>query len=292
MAWGVDAFSRSLGGLSPETVRAYTGDLRAFVTWAERGGARGPADVDRLLLRRYLAFLSTRRHARTTVARKAAALRCYFAWSSRRGDVEIDPARRLTAPAGGARLPRVLDRGELTALLDGPASGRKTGAPVRTGSGPAGPGGGYEAAVRARDDAVLELLYGCGLRVAELCGLDRGDIDLQGRTVTVWGKGGRQRRVPMHDLCAEAVARWLDQGRGALVESVSPAEAVFLNQAGRRLGPATSGGSWTGVRPSRRTLTPCVTALPPTCSTAAPTCEWSRSSWGTPASRPPRSTLM
>lgn len=62
MAWNVDAFSRSLGGLSPETVRAYTGDVRAFGEWAGRGGITGPAGVDRLLLRRYLAYLSTRRH--------------------------------------------------------------------------------------------------------------------------------------------------------------------------------------------------------------------------------------
>jgi integrase/recombinase XerC len=221
MAWNVDAFSRSLGGLSPETVRAYDGDVRAFVEWADRGGVTGPADVDRLLLRRYLAFLSTRRYARTTMARKAAALRCYFSWSARRGEVAVDPARRLTAPSGGARLPRVLDRSELAAILDDPGSGD----------------GGDGDALRARDDAVLELLYGCGLRVAELCGLDRGDIDSRARVVTVWGKGGRQRRVPMHDLCVTAVTRWLETGRDDFAQPTSPPEAVFLNRAGRRLGP-------------------------------------------------------
>jgi site-specific recombinase XerD len=231
MAWNVEAFSRSLGGLSPETVRAYTGDVGAFVQWAARGGACQPADVDRLLLRRYLAYLSTRRHAPTTVARKAAALRCYFSWSARRGDIAVDPARRLSAPAGGARLPRVLDRGELTTMLDSPGAAHGPGPrrPEPQGAGP--------EAIRARDDAVLELLYGCGLRVSELCGLDRGDIDLKSRMVTVWGKGGRQRRVPMHDLCAGAVRRWLDQGRSHLAGAQSPPEAVFLNRVGRRLGP-------------------------------------------------------
>ncbi|HEY7949185.1 MAG TPA: tyrosine-type recombinase/integrase [Acidimicrobiales bacterium] len=219
MAWNVEAFSRSLAGMSPETERAYTGDVRAFVEWAARGGTTGPADVDRLLLRRYLAYLATRRHARTTMARKAASLRCYFAWTARRGDVAVDPARRLTAPGGGARLPRVLDRSELDAMLDG---ARPAGA---------------DASATARDDAVLELLYGCGLRVAELCRLDGGDIDLTERVVTVWGKGGRQRRVPMHDLCAAAVARWLDGGRDAFSTAESPPEAVFLNRVGRRLGP-------------------------------------------------------
>jgi site-specific recombinase XerD len=235
MTWDVDAFSRSLGGLSPETVRAYTSDVRAFVEWAGRGDVGGPAEVDRLLLRRYLAYLATRRHARTTMARKAAALRCYFSWATRRGDVSVDPARRLTAPSGGARLPRVLDRGELSDMLDGPGS--RAGARKRLESEAPSPSGDREEATRARDDAVLELLYGCGLRVAELCGLDGGDIDLQGRTVTVWGKGGRERRVPMHDRCVEAVSLWMERGRSHLAGPESPAGAVFLNRAGRRLGP-------------------------------------------------------
>jgi site-specific recombinase XerD len=231
MAWNVEAFSRSLGGLSPETVRAYTGDVGAFVQWAARGGAGQPADVDRLLLRRYLAYLSTRRQAPTTVARKAAALRSYFSWSVRRGDIAVDPSRRLSAPSGGARLPRVLDRSELTTMLDGRAGA--------DGPGPRRPepAGVEPEAIGARDDAVLELLYGCGLRVSELCGLDRSDIDLEGRLITVWGKGGRQRRVPMHDLCAGAVRHWLDQGRSHLADAESPPEAVFLNRVGRRLGP-------------------------------------------------------
>ncbi|HVC70723.1 MAG TPA: tyrosine-type recombinase/integrase [Acidimicrobiales bacterium] len=239
MAWNVEAFARSLAGMSPETVRAYRGDVRAFVEWADRGAVAGPADVDRLVLRRYLAYLATRRHARTTMARKAAALRCYFSWATRRGDVAVDPARRLTAPSGGARLPRVLDRSELAAMLDGPppgptAPGSAMATPSATSGTRSGPG---DAATRARDDAVLELLYGCGLRVAELCGLDRSEIDLAERIVTVWGKGGRQRRVPMHDLCARAVGRWLEGGRPEFAGPGSPPEAVFLNRVGRRLGP-------------------------------------------------------
>ena len=119
MAWDPEAFSRSLGGQSPATRRAYVGDLEAFVEWAERAQVQGPAEVDRILLRRYLAFLTTRRYARATVARKAAALRCYFAWQRRRGALDVDPARRLASPGGGSRLPRVLDRGELDGMLDG-----------------------------------------------------------------------------------------------------------------------------------------------------------------------------
>jgi site-specific recombinase XerD len=236
-AWDVGAFSRSLGGLSPETVRGYTSDVRAFVEWAGRGGVNGPADVDRLLLRRYLAYLTTRRQARTTVARKAAALRSYFSWSARRGDIAVDPSRRLTAPSGGARLPRVLDRSEVTAMLDGPGSAGGGAAGPTGQRSPARPGGELDEATRIRDDAVLELLYGCGLRVGELCGLDGGDVDVAGRMVTVWGKGGRERRVPMHDLCARALSRWMEEGRVHYAGPQSPPGAVFLNRAGRRLGP-------------------------------------------------------
>jgi integrase/recombinase XerC len=237
MAWDPEAFSRSLAGQSPATRRAYAGDLDAFVVWAERAQVDGPAAVDRILLRRYLGYLTTRRYARATVARKAAALRCYFAWQRRRGAIDLDPARRLASPGGPSRLPRVLDHGELEAMLDGvaldddeaPAAGLcaadEVDAPL-----------GREEALEARDDALLELLYGCGLRVAELCSLDIGDVDLRGAMVTVMGKGRRQRRVPLHARCAEAVERWLAQGRQALVTEVSPPHAAFLNRRGARLG--------------------------------------------------------
>jgi len=226
--WDLEAFSRSLGGQSPATVRAYGTDVAAFAQWAERGGAEGPDVVDRLLLRRYLAYLGTRRYARATLARKAAALRCYFAWQRRRGALVVDPARRLAAPGGGSRLPRVLDRTELDTMLDRPSP---------RGGDPDGGSDDLHDALSLRDDAVLELLYGSGLRVAELCGLDVGDVDVRGLTVTVLGKGDRQRRVPMHDRCAGAVALWLRRGRQALVTELSAPEAVFLNRRGTRLGP-------------------------------------------------------
>jgi site-specific recombinase XerD len=84
---------------------------------------------------------------------------------------------------------------------------------------------------------VLELLYGSGLRVAELCGLDLGQLDLAGGLLTVWGKGGRQRKVPMHDRCVAAIRRFLSEGRALLLGPSSPRDAVFLNRRQRRLGP-------------------------------------------------------
>ena len=242
MAWDSEAFSRSLGGQSPATRRAYAGDLRDFAAWAQRASVEGPADVDRMLLRRYLGFLTTRRYARSTVARKAAALRCYFAWQRRRGFIDVDPARRLSSPGGPSRLPRVLDHADLEVLLEG--SGPPGGDPLPPANAGIAPPDALDTpdtlelhdAVAARDDAVLELLYGCGLRVAELCGLDIGDVDMRAFMVTVMGKGRRQRRVPMHVRCADALDLWLARGRQVLVTEVSPPHAVFLNRRGARLG--------------------------------------------------------
>jgi integrase/recombinase XerC len=210
--WDLPGFSAWLGGRAAATRRAYLGDLTTFAGWMSRSGVDRPDGVDRLHLRRYLASLGTRKLARATIARKAAALRCYFSWQVRQGRLDTDPARSLRAPSGGGRLPRVLSSGEVTALLDVP-----TGTPADR-----------------RDLAVLELLYAAGLRVSELCGLDRGGIDLRGRTVTVLGKGGKQRRVPIHDAAVAALRAWLDDGREAMD---GPPEAVFVNRRGARLGP-------------------------------------------------------
>jgi len=99
------------------------------------------------------------------------------------------------------------------------------------------PGTGQTAEVDRRDDAVLELLYGSGIRVAELCGLDVADVDLPHRVVTVTGKGSKQRQVLIHDRCAASVEAWLDGPRSALATSESPAQALFYNRRGNRIGP-------------------------------------------------------
>ena len=221
MGWQLDTFLRSLTDVAPATITAYRGDISAFTEWAERGGVEAPEKVDRMLLRRYLAFLSTRGRAKRTIARRAAALRRYFEWLRRTGAIQDDPARRLSAPSGDARLPRVLTRSELGQLLDPePAAADPT-----------------TEAVGLRDDAILELLYGSGLRVSELCGLGRGDLELKRGIVTVWGKGSKQRQLPMSAPAVAAVGEWLDRGRSRLVGPDSPPDAVFLNQRGRRLGP-------------------------------------------------------
>jgi site-specific recombinase XerD len=219
--WRQDDFAGSLTEASPATVRAYTKDLASFVVWAERLGLGEPAVVTRSILRRYLAYLATRGYARRTMARKVSTLRRYFDWLRRTGAIGADPSQRLTAPGGEGRLPRVLSHSQLEVLLDEP--------PARVDDDP--------EAVRLRDDALLELLYGSGLRVAELCGVRPGDVDLGRRLVTVWGKGSKQRQVPISPPAAEAVAGWLERGRAAMVTTETPVDALFLNRKGRRLGP-------------------------------------------------------
>jgi site-specific recombinase XerD len=222
--WEIESFRRSVGGMAPASVRAYSSDIERFTEWAARGGAEGPADVDWILLRRYLAFMATRRYAKATIARRAASLRAYFQWCTKRGLIARDPSARMSAPAPDSRLPRVLGHSELHELLE-PADG------------PSAPGVAVPPAVDRRDDAVLELLYGSGLRVAELCGLDVDDLDLDHRVVTVTGKGSKQRQVLIHERCAGALRTWLDGPRSSLAREDSPAAALFYNRRGHRLGP-------------------------------------------------------
>lgn len=220
VGWLLDEFESSLTNASANTRAAYRRDLEGFVTWAERAGHAGPEPIDRLALRRYLAFLATTRAARTTVARKASSLRRYFGWLVRTGQLADDPSRSLSAPRGESRLPRVLRADEITTLLDDP--------PALVDLDP--------EAVRLRDDAVLELLYGSGLRVGELCGLDVDGVEPTTASVVVWGKGGRQRRVPVTPAAGEAVAGWLSRGRPELA-GPQAGDALFVNRRGTRLTP-------------------------------------------------------
>ncbi len=232
VAWEIDAYRSSVSGLSSATVRAYCSDLERFTVWAERGGADGPPDVDRITLRRYLAYLATRRYAKATISRAAASLRSYFEWCARRGLVDVDPSARLTAPAPDSRLPRVLGHADLDRLLTPAVTTTVPGGTVRVGGSPGGP-----FPRDRRDQAVLELLYGSGMRVAELCGLDLDDLDLAQGMVTVMGKGAKQRLVLVHGQCVAALRAWLDGPRAELMTATSPSGALFFNGRGNRLGP-------------------------------------------------------
>src|SRR3954453_5997512 len=142
--WKTDGFAASLTSVSDDTKVPYLHDVNDFVAWAgDRAGLAGPEAVTRLVLRRYLAYLTTLGRQKRTIERRASSLRRYFGWLRRSGVLEADPTHGLSAPSGDARLPHVLRAAELETLLDDP--------PTQVDHDP--------DAVRLRDDAVLELLY-------------------------------------------------------------------------------------------------------------------------------------
>lgn len=215
--WRLSDFRRSQTSLSVRTLTAYGSDLRLFSEWVARSSVESPAGVTRSLVRRYVAALSTRDYARRSIARKVAALRRYFAWALDERLTEIDPTIGVQVSAGQGRLPRVLDRRELDHLLDAPPSADE---PVWR---------------RRRDDAVLEVLYGSGVRVSELCDLRLDQVRLDDRVLTVWGKGAKERRVPLGDHAVDALRGWL-----AIRHEVVPdtaGEFVFANERGKQMTP-------------------------------------------------------
>jgi len=218
-AWRVESFGASLTSLSEHSVTAYCTDVRGFADWVSRSGVAGPESVKRMVIRRYLAYLTTREFARRSIARKTASLRRYFRWLVRTGVIMNDPTVGIHTPAGEGRLPRILDSRDLDELLEGP---RPEDEPVWR---------------RTMDDAVLEILYGSGLRVSELCGLDVSSVDLAAGAVVVWGKGSKQRRVPLSQPSVQALRSWLTVRHEVVPDDGEAASAMFANERGRRLTP-------------------------------------------------------
>lgn len=218
-SWQLDVWLDSLTRVAASTRAVYRRDLRDAAAWLDERRPGGPGGVTRRDLRAYLAALDRDGYARRTIARKASVLRRYFQWAQRTGQIDHDPSAALSAPRGTATLPKVLTAGELDALVEGG---------VRSADTPA---------IELRDRAVVELLYGSGLRVSELCGLSRDDLSGPSGTISVWGKGDKQRRVPVSEPAALALAAWISDGRPELVGEHTPDDAVFLNRRGRRLSP-------------------------------------------------------
>lgn len=218
--WCRDEFLRSLTAAASSTVTAYRQDLAHFVDWAGRGSLPGPESVTRRHLRRYMASLATRGYAKRTMARRASTLRRYFGYLHQRGRIDADPSAGLHAPRAEGRLPRVLTRRELEALLG-------DGAPT--------------SPVELRDRLVIELLYGSGARVAEVCALDHRDIARGDRHVVVTGKGSKQRRLPLSDPAMALLDAWLAGGRQAFDDdsrsSRNAPSSLFVNNRGNRLTP-------------------------------------------------------
>lgn len=219
MRWELDTFSDSLTSVSAATAAVYRRDIAALAEWAAGRGLEGPDSVTRRHLRSYLAWLTGEDYARRTLARKASSIRRYFRWAARRGIVDADPSIGLQAPKGTGRLPRVLRRDELDALLDQPRAALVDEPEPR----------------RLRDDAVLELLYGSGLRVSELCGIRVDDVQASQALVRVLGKGDKERLVPLSEPSLTAIEAWITRGRAVMVSSAT--DSLFVNLRGRPLTP-------------------------------------------------------
>ena len=210
--------------LSQHTIRAYRGDLTSLFDHAARMALTAPGELDLAALRSWLARLHTQGASRSTLARRASSARTFTAWAARRGYADTDPGVRLASPKPHRTLPAVLRSSEAAAALD-------TSAVVD--------GESIDPAQLLRDQAVLELLYATGIRVSELCGLDRDDIDLERRTIRVLGKGRKERTVPLGEPAIDALDRWLAQGRPAWATADS-GPALLIGARGRRLDPRTA----------------------------------------------------
>ena len=217
--WGLSAWLDSLSGVADSTRAVYARDAAAAVQWLDEAGVAGPSAVDRRTLRRYLAELGANRYAARTISRKVSVLRRYFDWARRTGRVVADPTLGLAPPRGPSKLPQVLKADQIHTLISKPARA------------------GNDQARDARDLAIVEMLYGSGLRVSELCGLRHEDLDLDKTEVRVWGKGSKQRLVPLSDPAVAALRAWLAGHRNSFVTVDTPADAVFLNQRGRAMTP-------------------------------------------------------
>jgi integrase/recombinase XerC len=194
-------------GASPHTLRSYAADLSEFTRFLAEEKIAGWEAADTRVVRAFVARLHRRGLAKTTIARKLAAVRSCFRFLAWRGLLAVNPARQVRGPRLGRRLPSFLPADETSALLG------ETGEPSLAG---------------VRDRALLELLYASGLRVAEGCGLDVDDLDEARRTVRVLGKGDKERVVPVGETALEALGAYLElrgRRRGPL----------FLNARGGRL---------------------------------------------------------
>lgn len=207
--------------LSSNTTEAYRRDLTQLAAFCSRSGA-DLAGADHTLLRRFMAQQLTLGYARSSIARRVAAVRSFYRWARARGLVDADPAASLQRPKVASRLPAVLRPADAAELMEAPPEVPDDAAPT------------MEEVMALRDRAILELLYGSGLRVGEVCGLTRDRVDLASARVRVLGKGAKERVVPLSDPAVEALTDYLRRGRPFLAPHDVP--SLFLNRRRRPLG--------------------------------------------------------
>jgi len=212
-------------GFSENTIDAYRNDLSQLATFIEelamvQGYEPRWLTVDRNLLISYILNLKERNYAPTTMARKVAAIKSFFGFLVSEGIVESNATENLSSPKVGKSLPKPLSAAEVEALLEEPS---KLSSPEAK-----------------RDVAMIELLYAGGMRVSELIAMDTGDINLEAGFVRCFGKGSKERIIPIHRRAAQALENYIVEARLRLLRSKED-DALFLNRRGERL---TRQGFW------------------------------------------------
>lgn len=192
--------------VSPHTLRAYTKDLEEFLSFIDKK----PKEIDNLDIRSFLALLHQRKLKKSSVARKLATIRSFFKFLTREGYVKKNPAKLVATPKIPKTLPRFLSVDEVFALMDIPR------------------GDSFKA---TRDRAILELLYSCGIRIAELTSLDMSDLDIKESLIRVKGKGKKERILPVGTKAMDSIRDYLPER----VSIKKKSEALFLNNHGGRL---------------------------------------------------------
>jgi len=220
--FGLEGFADFLAlesGHSRNTVEAYLRDLRRLAEFAASKGVREPGQVTRALLRDFVYLLKDVGLSPATIRREISAIRTYYTFLVGEGRVAADPSDRLESPRRGRSLPDILSVAEIERLLAAP---------------------NVDQTLAWRDRALLELGYGAGLRVSELCGLATTDLLLADNLVRVFGKGGKERLVPLGRTVIGAVSVYLHQLRPELDRGASGGR-LLLNARGR---PLSRVGAW------------------------------------------------
>jgi len=214
-----EIFNRYINHLQAErnasayTIRNYRADLLDFFRFLKEKKVATLDEVDRHVLRDYLAHLVRRGIVKASIARKLSAIRSFYRYLMREKIIEANPIKTVSSPKLDKRLPSFLTVDEVKKLLEAPNLSTPQG---------------------LRDRALLELLYASGLRVSELVSLELGQINLESNEIRVWGKGSKERVVLMGEPAAEALKVYLEQGRPKLI-GIKKSNALFLNRYGQRL---------------------------------------------------------
>lgn len=210
-------------GCSEHTVRAYVGDLASFFGYRERVGEDDPGRVSAADLRTWLANQYAAGVQRSTLARRTAAARSFFSWAEHSHRLPNNPAAGLRSPRPDRRLPATLDIAQIRAVLDAMAERIDPSADADS------------LASRYRDLAIVEVLYSSGMRVSEVCGLNLGDIDSDRGLIRVFGKGAKERLVPLGAPAERALRQWcaLRSHRAG----PNAGQAIFVGDRGARIDP-------------------------------------------------------